>query len=298
MRRGSDRENPVPPRARTQPARRLAEELVKLRKEAGLERDDVIERTGLGYTTLYRLETGRGKPRTSTLMSLLGFYGLFKGNPRCDELLELGEQIGARGWINAYSDELPEPYVEYVAFESEAATLQNYESLLIPGLLQTQSYAQSLIVGVLPFSSEEDVERRVQVRMQRQAVLTGADPVRLEAVIDEAALRRAVGGPAVMAGQLRTLLAPRPNVQIRVIPFDRGAHPGVVGSFVRMRFRDPAAKDLIYIDTITGDLFREEPEDLVSYERLFALLQEVALTEEDSAEFIEKTARGYEKGNR
>jgi transcriptional regulator with XRE-family HTH domain len=286
---------PVPPRARNAPARRLAAELVRLRTAAGLSRADVQEATGLGFTTVYRLETGKAKPRESTLRALLGLYRVTPDVR--EQLLMLGTQVGAKGWVDAYSDELPEPYLEFIAFETEAELLQESAGLLVPGLLQTESYAQSLISGVLPFDSEEDVDRRVQVRMQRQAVLTGTDPVRFEAVIDEAAFHRVVGGPAVMAGQLRTLLAPRPNVRVQVIPYAVGAHPGMVGSFIRMRFRDPAATDLVYIDTGWGDLFREEPPDLVSAAQIFELLQGVALNQEDSASLIEATARGYEKGN-
>jgi transcriptional regulator with XRE-family HTH domain len=297
MRRRSEGERePVPPRTRNLPARRLAEELIKLREAVGLSRADVQEQTGVGLTTVYRLETGKAKPRESTLRSLLSLYRVTPDVRQ--QLLKLGEQIGAKGWVDAYSDELPEPYLEYIAFEAAAGLLQECAGLLVPGLLQTKSYAESLIAGVLPFDSEEDVERRVAVRMQRQDILTGPDPLRLEVVIDEAALHRVVGGYAVMAGQLRALLAPRPNVLLQVIPYSAGAHPGMVGSFIRLNFRDPAATDLIYVDTIAGDLFREEPEDLVSFQQMFALLQRVALTQEDSASLIEATARGYEKGNR
>lgn len=279
-------------------ARRLAAELVALRKNAGLERKDVIERLGVAASTLYRIETGRAAPRRSTLYSMLLLYGV-NDERRRNDLLSLMEQANAGGgWLNAYGDVVPEVYLEYIRFEQAAAELSNYEYSLVPGLLQTEDYARAVIGGMLPLATEEVIERRVTVRLQRQAVLDDDPPVSIEAVIDEAALRRVVGGPDVMREQLRALQVPRPNVKIRVIPFDVGAHPGLMGSFVVLHFRDAGVGDMVYIDSSAGDLFMESTADLARYRGVFAQLQAVALHETHSLALLAELEQQITKESR
>jgi transcriptional regulator with XRE-family HTH domain len=275
--------------------RRLAAELRRLRTTADLTRDDVSEQTGINSTTLYRIETARGRPQMRTLNTLLTLYGV-TGEQR-DHLTSLCREATTQGWLRPYHAELPEEYTAYISFEDEATTIRNYESLFIPGLLQTEDYARAVIAGVLPLATTEEVEDRVRARMERQAVLTKPKPLRFWAIADEAALRREVGGHQVMQDQLDHLAdtAKTHNITFQVIPYGAGAHPGMLGQFVLMSFADPMDTDLIYIDSMAGDLFLESDADVGRYRLTFDNLTAVALSPNDSAALVAEVARDMER---
>jgi transcriptional regulator with XRE-family HTH domain len=176
--------------------RRLATELRTLRKDSGLTREEVVERTGINVATLYRIEHARVRPQTRTLRTLLDLYGVTPEQQ--SDLIALLRDARQRGWLHAFQSELPEHYTTYIGFEGEAHSVWNYESLFVPGLLQTEDYARPVIRGGLPTASRDEVERRVEARMERQAVLHNDNPLNLWSIVDEAALRREVGGTAVM----------------------------------------------------------------------------------------------------
>jgi len=219
--------------------RRLAAQLRELREAAGFTQEDVSERTGKDRSTLYRLESAQQRPQKSTLIQLLDLYGA--AEPRRSELLTLLREASQRGWMRPYRSELPDVYSDYIGFEDEARSIANYESLFVPGLLQTEAYARAQLRGTLPYASEAEIESRVAARLERQPVLVKDDAPKLWAIIDEAALRRLVGRGDVMRGQARHLLEARsqPNVTIQVITYSAGAHPGMDGSFVILEFPDP-----------------------------------------------------------
>jgi transcriptional regulator with XRE-family HTH domain len=176
------------PKQRTTPTvrhRRLAAELRRLREAVGMTQEDVSERTGKDRSTLYRLENAQQRPQRSTLIQLLDLYGV-SPEQRAD-LLALLREASQRGWMQPHRSDLPEIYSDYISFESEARSISNYESLFIPGLLQTEDYARAVIRGTLPHASTEQVENRVAARMERQALLTTASPPQLWAMMDEAA---------------------------------------------------------------------------------------------------------------
>lgn len=174
-------------------------------------------------------------------------------------VLTLLKESAQRGWMQPYRSELPEVYLDYIGFEDEARSISNYESLFVPGLLQTEEYARAVIRGTVPHVSPEQLENGVLARMERQALLTRENPPRLWAIMDEAAARRQVGGPQVMAAQRGRLgaIAALPHVTLQVIPFTAGAHPGMPGSFIVLDFADPADQSIVYIDSMAGDLFLE-----------------------------------------
>ncbi|HUY47466.1 MAG TPA: helix-turn-helix transcriptional regulator [Streptosporangiaceae bacterium] len=256
--------------------RRLAAELRSLRASSGLTREMIVERTGINAATLYRIEHARVRPQTRTLRTLLDLYGVDQEQQA--ELVALLREARQRGWLHAYQSELPEHYTTYIGFEGEAHSVWNYESLFVPGLLQTEDYARAVIRGVLPYASRDEVERHVGARIERQAVLGNDNPLNLWSIVDEAALRRQVGGPAVMKAQLRFLMeaAELPHVTFQVIPFSVGAHPGMPGSFALMQFADAAIPDVIYIDSMAGDLFLEEEGEIRRYTLIFEHLRAVA----------------------
>jgi transcriptional regulator with XRE-family HTH domain len=257
-----------------------------LRALSGLTRETVVERTGINAATLYRIEHGRVRPQTRTLRTLLDLYGVDQDQQA--ELVSLLRDARQRGWLHAYQSELPEHYTTYIGFEGEAHSVWNYESLFVPGLLQTEDYARAVIRGGLPHASRDEVERRVEVRMERQAVLRNDNPLNLWSIVDEAALRRQVGGAAVMQAQLRYLMevSELPHVTLQVIPFDVGAHAGMPGSFVFMQFAEATIPDVIYIDSMAGELFLEEEGDVRRYRLIFEHLRAVAASPDASRSLI------------
>jgi transcriptional regulator with XRE-family HTH domain len=277
------------PRQRSTPTvrhRRLAAELRRLRESAGLTQEDVSERTGKDRSTLYRLENAQQRPQRSTLIQLLDLYGT--GPQQRADLLALLREASQRGWMQPHRSDLPEIYSDYISFESEARSVSNYESLFIPGLLQTEDYTRAVIRGILPHASAAQVDSRVTARMERQALLTADTPPQLWAIMDEAAARRIVGGPAVMREQLARLrdMAALPNVTVQVIPYDAGAHPGMPGSFIVLEFPDPADQGLVYIDSMAGDLFLEDDMEIRRYILMFEHLRAAALRPDESVTLL------------
>jgi transcriptional regulator with XRE-family HTH domain len=199
---------PKPPTVRQ---RRLASQLRRLRTEAQLSRAQVEERTGINEVTLYRIETARSRPQKRTLIALLDLYEV-TGALRTD-LLDIAKTADDQGWLRPYHAELPEEYAAYISFEAEARATRNYESLYIPGLLQTEDYARAILTCD-PKASDGEVAERLTGRMARQKILSQNGSPDSWFVIDSAVLGREVGGRKVMYAALRHLaeMARRPNV--------------------------------------------------------------------------------------
>lgn len=279
---------PNPPTVRL---RRLAAELRRLRAAAGLTREEVTERTGINGVTLYRIEKARARPQKRTLLALLELYAA--SDAQRADLLAVQSGSHDQGWLRPYHSELPEEYTAYIGFEAEARTVRNYESLFVPGLAQTERYARAVIKGVLPTASQIEVDQRVQARIERQAVLAKASPLQLWAIMDEAAVRRLVGGSEVMREQIQHLLqlADEPHVTLQLIPFGTGAHAGMTGNFVHMDFPDAQDPELVYVDTPAGDLFLESETEIRRYKSMFEHLQAVALGPGESADLLASVCR-------
>lgn len=288
----------MPPRKQppTVRLRRLAGELRRLRNAAEMSRDDVVEQTGINSATLYRIETAKARPQMRTLIALVSLYGV--DQTQRDYLTALCRDAGKQGWLRPYHSDLPEEYTAYISFEDEAQSIRNYESLFIPGLLQTEDYANAVIRGVLPAATDEEVDDRLTARIERQGVLAKASPLKLWAIVAEASLRTVVGGREVMSAQLKHLAeaAKLPNITLQVIPFSAGAHPGMPGQFILMDFEDPMDTDLIYIDSMAGDLFLESEADTRRYRSIFDNLAAVALSPKESASLITKVATEMQAG--
>jgi len=271
--------------------RRVAAELKRLRSEAGLTREEVAERTRINEATLYRIEAARARPQTRTLLALLDLYGV--SEEFRDELVALSRQSGEQSWLQSFPTELPEPYPTYISFEGEARSLLNYECLFVPGLLQTQDYARAALQRGNANATKEEIDRLLEARLGRQAVLTKDPPLRLWAIVDEAALHRPVGGREVMKAQLNCLAeaAGLPQVTVQALPYDVGGHPGMAGSFVILRFGEPATSDVVYIESQAGDLFLESETDLSRFSAIFEHLRALALPPDASVSLIQAIAR-------
>ncbi|GAA2904187.1 helix-turn-helix transcriptional regulator [Streptosporangium fragile] len=257
--------------------RRLAFELRRLRQAAGLSQEDVAEKTNVNIVTLYRIETAKAKPQLRTLMALLDVYGV-TGDHRAD-LVTLQKEAKQRGWLHGFEAELPGPYSAYIGLEAEARQAINYESLFIPGLLQTENYTRAMFRGVRPTITDDEVETRINARTQRKALLEGDTPLRLWAILDQAALSRTVGSDVIMRDQLAHLIqqAQRPHITLQVIPFSAGAHPGMPGSFIVLKFGTDNP-DVIHIDSMAGGLFLEEGADIQRYNHICEHLRAIALS--------------------
>jgi transcriptional regulator with XRE-family HTH domain len=281
-------------------SRRLAAELRRLRESAGLTREQVAEQTGINPATLYRHETAtaRSRPQRRTMIALLNLYGA--SDDQREDLLVLSREADAQGWLRPYHAELPEPYTTYISFEAEARSVRNYESLFIPGLLQTEDYARAVIRGNLPTATPTEVNQRVQARLERHAVLSKDNPLRFWAILDEAALHRQVGGAATMREQLAKLLetADQPNVTIQAIPYSAGAHGGMQGSFVIMDFPHRSDPEIIYVDSMAGDLFLDADADVRRYTLVFDTLRAQALSPDDTAALIRTVAIEHQRERR
>ncbi|MDX6393006.1 MAG: hypothetical protein QOJ73_4069 [Streptosporangiaceae bacterium] len=274
--------------------RRLAAELRRLRADATLTREEVSARTGINEATLYRIESAKARPQTRTLMALLELYGVAEDGRA--ELRALARQSGEQNWLQSFPTELPEPYPTYISFEGEARALLNYECLFVPGLLQTEDYARAALQRGTPTGTREEVQRLVEARMSRQAVLTREPPLRLWAIVDEGALHRPVGGHTMMRAQLRRLAeaADLPQVTLQVIPYEVGAHPGMAGSFAILQFGDDDAADVAYIESQAGDLFLESETDVTRFSMIFDNLRALALPPDESASLVIRTASELE----
>ena len=276
--------------------RRLAAEIKRLREAAGLTQEEVSERTGKDRSTLYRLESAQQRPQRATLIQLLDLYGA--SQEQRTELLTVLREAGQLGWMQPLRADLPPVYSDYIGFESEARSISNYESLYIPGLLQTEEYARAVIRGTLPYASTEEVENRVRARLERQSLLSGDDPRQLWTIMDEAAVRRVVGGRLVMREQLLRLheAAALPNVTVQIVPYEAGAHPGMPGAFIVLEFPDPIDQSLVYTESLAGGLFLEDDLEIRRYILLFDHLRAAAMRPGQTLTLLAEIAEELGKG--
>ena len=250
----------------------VGSKLRRLRTDIGLSREEAAQAIRASEWKIHRLENGQVGFKERDLVDLLARYGVSDPD-EIDELLTMAREANTPGWWQHYGDVLPQWFRTYVDLESAAALIRTYEGQFVPGLLQTDDYMRAVIHDASLESSEE-VGRRVRLRMARQTLLTREHPPRLWAVVDEAALRRPVGGPGVMRGQLERLLdaAKLPNVTLQILPFDTGAHPAMVGSFSILRFPDRELPDVVYLEQLTNAVYLDKRAEVERYLDVMELL--------------------------
>jgi transcriptional regulator with XRE-family HTH domain len=271
-------------------ARRLALELLRRREAAGLTREEAARQLEWSTSTIFRIETGRSRPQPGNVRVLLELYGVT--GPERDGLIRLAREARQPGWWHSFRDVLPNPYEVFIGLEAGAASIRNFEPVVVPGLLQTEEYARQMSRGGPRELDREDIERRVQVRIERQRILTREDRPRLWAVIDEAVIRRVAGGPDVMAEQLRHLIecAEQGKTTLQVVPFSAGAHAGTTGPFIILDFPEPTDPSVVYVETLAGDLYLEERADVDRYTLAFDRLLAAALHPDDSVRLVQQAA--------
>ncbi|MEV7416871.1 helix-turn-helix transcriptional regulator [Streptomyces sp. NPDC089919] len=270
--------------------RRLGMELRKLREDKGMTAEQVAERLLVSQSKISRLENGRRSISQRDVRDLCEVYEV-EDRRLVDSLMQMAKDSRQQGWWHAFGDI---PYSVYIGLETDAASLRVYEPQIIPGLLQTSDYAAAIIRGALPETPQLDIEKRVQVRMRRQERVSTDDPeaergpLRLWAVIDEAALLRRVGDSQVMVRQLEHLImqSELPHVTVQVMPFSMGAHPGVNGQYAILEFPDASDSTVVYIEGVTSDLYLEKANDVQKYSVMYEHLRAQALNPDDTRKFI------------
>ncbi|GAA1414693.1 helix-turn-helix transcriptional regulator [Streptomyces thermospinosisporus] len=276
--------------------RKLGAELRALRTSAGLTSGEAARLVGWHQSKVSRIETGTSGVKPADVRLLLDTYGV--SDPQLRRLLLVlagsGDGGGRHHWWQAYRGVLPPTYRDFISLESQASAMRTLETTVVPGLLQTPEYARAVTAAALEGASEERLDALVDVRLARQDVLRADPPLELSAVLDEAVLRREVGGPGVMARQRQRLVeaARLPHVRLQVLPFSAGAHIGVTGPFVIFSFSRTSDLDVVVLDHLTSSLYLERKEDLRAYTEAFNALSIHALSPEDSLDLIAGTAAG------
>jgi hypothetical protein len=272
----------MPEQSPTVRHRRLASELRRLRERAAMTPEQAAVALGWSRPKLVRFETAVTRPQPADVAAMLDLYG----GP--DEmklaLMQLAREIRQRGWWHAYNDVLTGSFAE---LEDDAAEIRSWQVQVVHGLLQTEDYARELIQGYV--QDEAEVDRRLQARIHRQALLARQNAPTLNVIVDEPVLHRPVGGTEVMCGQLDALLdtGRRPNVSVRVLPVEIGTHPVLgEGAFTIFSFRHAFATDVAYVESVAGGIYLEDVEQVRRCSVMFERISDAALPEEDSTALI------------
>jgi hypothetical protein len=270
----------------------LGNQLRHLREEAGVTPDRAAYEIRASRSKISRMEHGRVSFKERDVGDLLTLYGVAGGQVR-DGLLSLAQAAGSPGWWSKYGDILPGWFEAYLGLEGAAAVIRSFELQFVHGLFQTEDYARAVTRLGHKAAPAEEIERRVSLRMKRQELLTSPEPPRVWSVIDEAALRRPLGGYAVMRAQLNRLIevARLPHVTIQVVPFGRGGHAAAGGSFTILRFAEPGLPDVVYIEQLTSALYLDDRDDLDHYMEVMNHLTTQALTPTRTAHFLTEMTR-------
>lgn len=244
----------------------LGSQLRRLREAKGVTRDDAGYTIRASGSKISRMELGRVSFKERDVEDLLDLYGV--DEEEAQALIALAKQANSPGWWHKYGDVLPDWFQVYVGLEEAALLIRLYEVQFVPGLLQTADYARAVIRLGRPSASADEVERRVGLRTARQEVLKKeSGGPRLWAVVDEAALRRPIGGGEVMRAQLVRLIeaAREPNITLQVVPFRSGGHAAEAGAFTIMRFPEVDLPDVVYLEHLTSALYLDKREDVEKY---------------------------------
>jgi transcriptional regulator with XRE-family HTH domain len=244
----------------------LGAQLRRLREASNLTTGQAAEAIRATHSKISRLERGRSPARQRDVADLLSLYGVTDEAER-EQLLALTRQASAPGWWQQYSDILPRWLELYIGLEKAASIIRTYEVQFVHGLMQTEDYARAVILISNAHLPAEEIDRRVSLRMRRQQLLTQPGAPQLWAVLDEAALRRPPGGPAVVRAQLEHLLqlTDLPNVTVQIVPFHAGPHAAAGGPFTILRFPEPDLPDVVYLEQLNSALYLDQPGDVIDY---------------------------------
>jgi transcriptional regulator with XRE-family HTH domain len=259
------------------------------RLELGLTVEHVSAQLLCSPSKVSRMETGQRGATARDVRDLCTLYGITDG-AEVARLMTLAKEGKQQGWWQSYDL----PYATYVGLEAAAAAIKDYDSGVVPGLLQTPEYTRARHEGTMPRLEPNAIERRVEVTVTRQKVLTAAHPPHFWSILDEAVLHRVVGSPAVMKAQLERLIeaAGQPKITVQVIPYSVGAHPALDSIFTVVEF-DGGVPGVVYVEGLVGSIYFERPEDLDRYLGVFDRLSVIALSPEDTVELLQNMRTEY-----
>jgi transcriptional regulator with XRE-family HTH domain len=272
----------------------LGAQLRRLREAKRITLEDagyVIRASG---SKMSRLETGRVGFKPRDIADLLTFYGVTDDRER-ETLQELARQASARGWWHDYADIMPAWFEPYVGLEEAASSIRCYEIQFVPGLLQTPDYARAVLREMFPRHAAEQIGRLVDLRIERQRRLDDDPPLELWAILDEAVIRRPVGGTKVMCAQLEHLLAmaERPGLTVQILPFSCGAHAGHGGPFTILEFPNRSDSQVSYVESVAGNIYLEKDREMRLRAEAFDRLIAAALAPGASADMIAQAAHEF-----
>jgi transcriptional regulator with XRE-family HTH domain len=270
----------------------LGAQLRRLREEAGISAEKAGYAIRGSRSKISRMETGRVGLKIRDVEDLLTLYGVVGERERA-KVIALAKRSREPEWWTQYNDILPDWFETYLGLESAATAIRTFEMQFVPGLFQTEDYARAVTRLGHQTALTDEVERRVGLRLTRQDVLARQRPPRIWAVMDEAVLRRPIGGATVMREQLRRLAeaARLPHVTLQVIPFARGGHAGASGSFSILRFEEQDLPDVVYIEQLTSAVYLDQRPDVEHYLEVVDQLSGEALTPAETMRFIEQAAQ-------
>jgi transcriptional regulator with XRE-family HTH domain len=270
--------------------RELGALLRKLREDQGMSVKQVTEHLLCSPSKVSRIETGQRGATLRDVRDLCELYGVTKEADR-DRLMDLAREGKQQGWWQPYDL----PYSTYVGLEAEALSIKDYDSAVIPGLLQTPDYARARHEGAFPRLRPEKIEQRIEATLKRQLLLTRDQPPHLWSILDEAVLHRVMGSPEIMREQLQSIsrAMEMPNVVVQIVPYAVGAHPALDSVFTILELPG-LVPTVVYIEGLLGEVYLEREHDVERYSSVFERLQTIALSAKDSENHIAKMARNYE----
>jgi hypothetical protein len=265
----------------------LGAHLRRMRERAGITREDAGYHIRASGSKISRMELGRVSFKERDVIDLLSFYGVNDAEER-HSLIQLTREANAAPWWQKYQDAAPDWFGLYVGLEEAAQLIRIYEVQFVPGLLQTEDYARAVVMQGAPGLEPDEVDRRVALRLGRQKLLTRDNAPRLWAIVDEAALRRPMGGRDVLAAQIERLMdaVGEPNITLQVMPFKYGGHAAEGGAFTIMRFPEADLPDMVYMEYLTGALYIEKPEEVERYAAVMERLSVAGTSPERTREIL------------
>lgn len=272
----------------TIPRWQLGEQLSQLRAGNRKSQQDAATRLGCSISKIQKIEGGEVGMKPVELEALLDLYET-PGGLRA-QLLELRALGNQRGWWSKYGA-MPAPFATFLGLESAATKIRVFEPLMVHGLLQTPAYARALAETLNPNLSDPEVDRQVNIRLERQERVFGEEPPEVWVVLDEAVLRRQIGGPEVMADQLNHLLKLPRRVLVQVVPFSNGGYPGTLGALTLFEFAEELHTPVGYVESQAGNLYLEREDDLTRANLALNHINAAALSKQDSRELIAAAAR-------
>lgn len=266
--------------------RQLGAMLKQLRRESGKTIKDAASWLGMGESNMSKIEGAKQQIKAQTVRALGQLYDVDAS--KVDYLLKLANEANERGWWTAYRDTVPDWFRQFVGLEADALDLWNYETELVPGLLQTPAYVRAITKAARPTASDDDLERSVRLRRERQARIDGDQPPRLHFFVNEAVIRRPVGSPEDWTAQLAHLLetSKLAHITLRVLPFSAGQHAAMLGSFVMMKFPEEDSPAFVYLEHDRGAIYQEDPGDIERYTVQVDELDRLSLSPADSREML------------